>query len=632
MAKPKVKKDRVLSAEDIVVLVDAKRDSTAHSELREQMEEDFQNRFALEPYVAESGHQAYTSPKPKNDFLKVLNGIQKASLTWSIAVSEKASADEREAASKGEQFLTGVFAMADRQLKAAGEPTLRESAQWIGCGRGVGVAKCLLYPDDEKETAVDLRVLDPMHCYWEKGVKDLAWCAYEYHISSVEAQERWDVDIEGDTDGSVRVLDFFNRTINAVVVTWGTPKSQQLFAKKPTPHNLGRVPFYVRFAGSMPTIFDKDHNQTLKHRAMSVWASSRNVYEPMNKQVSFFMDMVERSVDPSLEYQTADGKKALEGSPFGAFQVIRTKIGERLAPIEVPKAPQESKVILDMLDRDFQQSVAPFPLAYGIEGTTSPHSGAALSMLNDNMRSVFDPFASLVEGIFQWFCEESLRQFKLKGTTMKVQGFTKTNKFFVTSISKKDIDDGWFVQAKCEPRMPRDEAAEMQMALAASNPRGQDGRPLLSDLSIYEDVLKIQDPDSESTRIDDQMLERKILSMPEIQLKRVALKLFKQGDKENAALIMSKVQGAGQPALPPGAPQGALTAGGLPIGQPPMAPPGGPPMMPQGQPMAPQGPMPQGMPQISPQDMMIAQQIAAQLQAAGQPIPPELQMILGGMT
>jgi hypothetical protein len=615
MAKKKTT-EHEYTADEIVKMVDKKRDSTAYSEMFDQMDEHF-DLFALKEYKPEAGHQSYTSPKPKNDFLKVFSGVNKASLTWNIALSETAPEDERNAANRGEEILTGILSQVDEDMSSNGEPPLRQGAAWFGCGRGAVGIKCLIYVDDKKEQVIDIQALDPLHMTWEKGKDSLNWGANEYVISKMEAQERYGIEIT-EEDGTARLIDFFTRKMNAIVLSYGTTKEKRVneFVKKPTPHGLDHVPMWIEFSGGMPTVYNKNFEMQLKYRAADVWGSSAKIYDPFNKQVSFILDTAEKSVAGTLVYETEHGNKQIAGDPFAAWKVILTKTGEKLSALEPPKVPPESGIILGIIDKDLAQSTVPYPIGYGLD--PQAHSGSALAMINDNTRSIYDPFTSLLERSFKWLCKEILIQFKNKGQKITLRGFNQHDKFFTLDANPDDIKDGWYIHVKCEPRLPRDEAAELQMALAATQPRPPFNRPLVSDYTAREKIIKIQNPDAEEKRIEEQQVRRMIEQAPQIQIRKMALEMVKKGDIEGAkefmAMMPNPQQGQGQ-GQGGGQPQG----GEVPQGQP--MPQGGQGGMQQGQPQG-------AAPQITPQQLEQAAQIAAQLKAQGKPIPPQLAMIL----
>jgi len=556
-------KKKSYTAASIVAMVDKKRNSQAFRDLFDQIDTDF-DLFALKPYQGDSGHQAYTSPAARNDFLKVYHGVNKASLTWQIVVPEDAPKEERDKASKGEALLSGILNDVDRQHRKVGEPPLREGVGWIGCGRGVAALKCLIYTDLNGEQTVDVKEWDPLHMAWEKGADGLAWASYEYTVSKEEAEERWGVKLSAD---ECRVIDFFDRKTNAVVLAEGTGQGEgdSQFVKKPTDHGLGHVPVFLGFVGGMPTIYTKNKDATLKYRANSVWASSRNVYPTQNKQISFIMDTAEKSVAGTLVHRKRGGGPLPAGihDPYSAWSVINmdSAMEETLEPLKPPEVPKESAVILGLLDRDKQESTVPYPIGYGLD--PQAHSGAALAMMNDNTRSVYGPFTSLMEEAWTWLCEEILGQFKAKGQTMKLKGFDQQGKFFVMDASPDDVEPDWYIVVRCEPKLPRDEQGEMQMALAATSPRGPTGRPLLSDLSTYEKLLKLQNPDGEIARIDDQQVRAMINAQPAIAIRKTAMALLDKGDRESALELLNSIPAPGGP--------GGSAPGATP-GQPPAVP------------------------------------------------------------
>jgi hypothetical protein len=566
-AEKKIKdvKEIEYTAESIVDLVNKKKDSTAYTELHDQFERHY-DLFSLKSYEAEAGHKSYTSPKPRNDGDKVLTGINKANLTWNIQYPEDAPDAIRNKSAYGEKFLTGVLDMADNTMLDIGEPPVRESAAWYSCYRGALGGICLIYVDDNGRQVYDIRSLDPLHMTWEKGADGFVWASYEYPITKSEAKEKWGKDIESDEDTPARVIVFFTRKINAIVLSVGADKdtAEHTFIKDPTPHGLDHVPIFIGFASSMPSVMRKDNQPTLKDRAASVYHSSENTYAPFNEQVSFVMDIAEKSVAGALIHESSGGKKAIAGDPFLNYTEIKIDVDakEKIYPLEAPKVPQESGLILSILSKDQDQSAIPFPIGYGLD--PQAHSGAALSMINDNMRSIYDPFSSLISNFYRWLCKEIISQYKLKGLKTKLNGFDPKGKFFSVEANPDELQDDWYIVVKCEPKLPRDEAGEIAMALQATQPR-QGIEPLLSMQTAREKVVKIQDPDAEKTRVQNETIQRQIDENPVYQVKKLAQRMLDNGDQAGAEELLASLPAPtrpGQANNPQGqAPQGQQTQG-----------------------------------------------------------------------
>ena len=176
-----------------------------------------------------------------------------------------------------------------------------------------------------------------------------------------------------------------------------------------------------------------------------------------------------------------------------------------------------------------------------------------------------------------------------------------------------DIKEDWHIETINEPKLPRDEAGEIQMALAATTPRGNQP-PLISVLTARERILRLPNPDSEADRIDEERITSLIESQPSYIIRKYAKSLIEKGDKEGAEEFLAGIQG----------PQGSIGGGGM-QGQPSGAP---------GATQMQQGGIPQGqgvgggIPQPSPEEVQQLMAMAESLLQQGKPIPLELEQIL----
>tara|TARA_Y100000310_G_scaffold151656_1_gene151253 strand:+ start:2385 stop:4394 length:2010 start_codon:yes stop_codon:yes gene_type:complete len=542
------------------------------ADLSAQMEDDFE-LLTLVEYEPEDttgktrkGYQSYTSSKPRNFFDKVLDGLNRAALTIEIVLPEDSKEKERRAASVGELYLWGALAEIDRRLERRGEPSLRESIGFLMCARGWYAMRALVYRSkDDKETVFDVQPWDPLHTTWEQGADGLLWAARKRKATKAQIEFEYGVVITGqDTE----VIDFWDAERNAVIIDGD-------FAKEPTEHNIGHVPVGIGAVGSMPTIQSKDFESTLQYRGDSVWSSSRGLYRPQNKYISWIMDTAARSVAGSLVYESKDGTKTVEGDPYGTFKVLPLAQGERIYPLELPKVPPEVAAVLGIMNDDTQQSTLPYPLAYG--GTKEAMSGRALSVLADATRSAYSPRTTKMATAYKWLCEELLAQYAIKGTqTTDMKGYKRDGRFFKQQVKPSEIDNGWIVNVTVEPRMPRDEEAEVMMALAATQRRGPEDIPLMSKQTARENILQIRDPDSE----EDKALAEMGKTMLPVMGPRIAKAMKDRGDDEGAEIFMAWLasqglfKGPGQQGGGPSRQMGGVPPGAAPEAAPQAAPQG----------------------------------------------------------
>ena len=507
--------------------------------LRVRFQEDFEQGYQLKKYEPKSGYESYTSSAPKNFFDKIVDGVNRASLTIHVNTGEDALEEERADANEAELFLEGALNHIDRLGRKTRQKALRRQLAFFSGLRGWIVMRALVYvPKGKTETTFDVKVWDPMHVYWEDGVNGAIWVAHQRKATRSQIHSEYGVKIEG-ADGMV--TDFWTEDQNMVLVdtTW---------LKEPTDHNIGHVPVFVGNVGDMPDIQNKDfsgdnigvHN-TLEYQGESVWTAARGVIEPRNRYISQLMDTAKRSVAGSLVHKSPKGDKKIKGDPYASFQAIPIEEGESIEPLELPTAPPETAAILGLLDHDWQQSTLPYPLAYG--GSAAAVSGRALAIRIEATRSAYSPRTHLLREAYQWLSEELLSQFANKAIgNKKVELYgdnPMTDTFFRSGYTPTDIKPEWIVDVIVEPRLPRDEQVEIEMAIAASTPRAEGKQPLMAVSSARKQIMKLKNPDLEEQKV----LAEEGKEIPPIKFRRMAAAVEAQGDAEGARLIMEWLEG-----------------------------------------------------------------------------------------
>ncbi len=519
-----------------------------------RMDNDF-DLLTLKDYVpkgpsgkARQGYEGYTSSAPLNIFNKIMEGLNRASLSIQIKLPESATEEQRKAASLGELFLFGGLAAIDRALIKKRQPTLRTSVGHFICNRGWYSLRALVYvPKGEKETVFDVKPWDSRHVTSEDGANGLLWAAYTNVRSKGTIWSEYGIEIKGKT---AQVTDWWDEETNSVII-------DNEFGKTPTPHSIGHVPVLIGPVGSMPTMQGKDYLSAIEFQGESVWAASRKLYEMKNKYTSWVMDVAKKAVAGSLVHYSQDGTKKIEGDPFETFKVIPAVFGKELIdPLKLPQMAPEAAAALATIDRDLQESTLPSPFAYG--GTDQPLSGRALSILADATRSVFSPRTEAMARVYTWLCEELLAQFATKKgiKPSELTGFDASNEFFQVTVKPKEVNTNWFLSITVEPKLPRDLAEDIASALAVTQRRGPDDIPLMSKATARETHLMIRDPDAEEAKVLAEMGK----GLPPIMAAEIAKALKKQGEddlaEEVTALLRPGAMSGGGGAAPGGQPQG----------------------------------------------------------------------------
>ena len=578
-------------------------------DLRIRMEDDF-DVYKLTEYSAKSGYESYTSTAPKNFFDKILDGVNRAALTINIRTDEGAKEDERDDANQGELFLIGALNDIDRRARFRREKALRRNIAFMACLRGWIALRCLVYiPEGEKNTIFDVLSWDPMHVTWEDGPGGLVWAAYQRKATKSQIHAEYGHIIEGD---DALVTDFWTREKNCILVN-------SEFIKEPMEHMIGHVPIFIGNVGDMPNIQQKDFtgqtlrsNNTLEYQGESVWSTARDIIEPRNQYISQLMDTAKRSVAGSLVHKSKAGDKKIKGDPYASFQEIVIEEGEEIYPLDLPSAPPETAAILGAIDHDWQQSTLPYPLAYG--GTQAAESGRALAIRIEATRSAYSPRTHLLRECYQWLCEEILGQFanpKRKNKPVDLHGESNEMSFFQVTKKPTDVKEDWVVDVIVEPRLPRDEAEEINMSIAATRSGGGGEQPLMAIASARRDILKLKNPDLEEQRVLAEMGK----ALPPIMNRRIAAAMASEGDEEGAGILMNWINSQEQ-----GAQAAPTDMSGQPIGA----------TAPAGAPAATNGAAPQRA-GPSPEETQLLQEVMTVLVEAGrQDLAQELAQTLDG--
>ena len=522
--------------------------------LFDRMDEDFDYAVGKK-YTTEKGYEEYTSTKPQNFMDKVTDGLNRAEMSIMIKLAEDAEEKERRQASTGELFLFGGLNDIDRNLAAQNQPPLREGlGYYISC-RGWYCLKCLVY-ERKGTTYFDVVPWDPLHVTYDYGSYGLIWIARKRRATAAQIAADYGITPTG-SGGSSRepghmVIDFFDGDRNSILI-------DNTFVKKPEEHKIEGIPVLHGAVGAMPTIEARDFvklgsasgnssSSTLEYRGLSVFSSAKHTFEPFNKLISHLMDTEKRANVGSLVHKSKGGQKKLAGDPYAHHMIIPVDVDESIEGLKMPQAPEVTAALLGILDTESQQSMLPYPLAYG--GTQEPLSGRALAVLSDATRSVYSPRTAALGRCYVWLCEQMLSQYAQKGKKREFRGYKPDGKFFSAQIKPKDINKGWFVSAKVEPRMPRDMESDVQTAVMATDPRGPNGERLMSLSTAREDIIQMRDPDAER----DKVLAEYGESLPPMVAMNTAAALERRGEHEAAQQVLALLTPQSPP--PAGAPNG----------------------------------------------------------------------------
>ncbi|MDP2662637.1 MAG: hypothetical protein Q8R28_18115 [Dehalococcoidia bacterium] len=467
-----------------------------------------------------------------------------------------------------EKFFTGAVNMANDLLRRRLQPLLQPTLAWQAAIRGWVAGRALLLKREDDSTYVDITPFDPLHTYYESGPDGLVWLCHVQRQSVRDIERQYGLD-EGllsqnpsDNERTVEVYDFYDSENNAIM-------ADGVWLKPPEPHGAEEVPCFVLPVGAQPYVDRKDMGgDETAAQGESVYAGNRAVYDMWNKTMSDRLTLVRRSLKPVLVYQSPEGNKGLERDPWQEGAEVRIAQGDKLVPLNPVEMSKETDVLLAHVGGEMQRASLPHTI-YG--QLSHPLSGYAINTLSQGLDLVVHERVEALVGAYSRMGEILCRQYATGAYMPIVAQGALGNSYFRALVDPQQVAMADDLVIRFFPRLPKDDQGAYQLAQIAR----EGTTPLLSDRTIMDDLLGIQDVDAEEDLKLEQMAER---MSPLALLQTLITAMTKRGRMDLAAAYAADLQALLQQRMmgapPGGGPGGAGSRGSAPSGAPPG--PGGP--------------------------------------------------------
>ena len=175
-------------------------------------------------------------------------------------------------------------------------------------------------------------------------------------------------------------------------------------------------------------------------------------------------------------------------------------------------------------------------ISWQLTGSLPPTqmSGFALSQLLSAALTIANPYVQGLQGAYaalDGFIIKAYQKSTRQKQTVKVM---KSDKSFVVEEIDLSLLKGrkFYFDVQLKPALPDDIAQKVTIAATAK----RDG--LLSNLTIMDDLLGVDDPETEL----DRKLEDDIMSLPTVRLRRAAGLALERGDRASAIALLMELQ------------------------------------------------------------------------------------------
>ena len=512
-----------MPAESIESIIDRIRDrEQATLALRARMDEDYL-LYRGDPYIPPAGEgmmreDAYTSPRPKIVADKLIGAIAAAEMV--VRVHNDAENEEgRDVNNNYERLGIGMLRHIDRMLYDSGKQPLRFQLGFYGIVRGGYVAaRALLKKDIDGETYEDVLPIDPRHLMIEFGHREPIWAAVVTVRSRKQVRDeypdfKFESEDENDRERQEKVIDYYyiegkgksKRYMNCVII-------DRRYAKKPSNTFAARFPIVARAVGANPGV----HSYSLGDQHMpvggyavedfgeSIFAPIRNIIKFTNRLRTYRMALTRSAVKGVYKVYSQGGEKEIEGGIDEATKEIAldSSSGEDVKPLEIIQLTRDTDTLEAAANIDLGDATLP-EQSFG--RLDQPVSGIALRILGSSIGERLEPYIRPVESCVEGIVETLAAQYETgRYKPLKVHGKTYDSQDFNRPIEPKDIEGHGEINVTLEPDLPEDRLEKWQIAALAHTP-GANGQPVVSDQTIWDRILNLQDGNLERTRIHASM-------------------------------------------------------------------------------------------------------------------------------
>ncbi len=291
-----------------------------------------------------------------------------------------------------------------------------------------------------------------------------------------------------------------------------------------------------------------------KRYGESILQPNAGMYEHQSKMMTKLAKIVDRLAEPPIVDENASGDALLEADDVTAGKIIHRRTGDKAYGMEMPRTPPEIYAYQGMIEQKIQQGAVPYTL-YGSVPPSLDLSGFAIGLLMTAAQNVVGPFQAALVGLMGEIDRTWLEGFKASGKTIEISGRSRggdSGSVFFEDWKAEDVPDSVYVDVTVPLSTPSDLLERMTIARQAK-PMGD----LLDDITIYEEILNVDDPQLVKGRIDAQIFAQ----TPEVQMLKMVIEAKKKEaefreDPEKAAYaeimaafaerIMGQLGGQGQ--------------------------------------------------------------------------------------
>lgn len=406
-----------------------------------------------------------------------------------------------------EEFTEDAYLEADNRLAKRGITGMFPYQVEKSCARGHLAARCLARVE-KKKLIMDILPLDARYFIYDLGVDGFIWAAYKTTRSKARIKQEYGIDIASDKE---IVWDVWENNGNTIFIG-------EEVRTKPNPYKY--IPFIWQMTPAGYMFGDSDN---AGHEGESIFELSRDVFPQMNMTATVLQTLNVKAIKPDYQYESAEGTKAKkpEKAPYGEGTVVPVdkEMGYKLFPIADIHAA--TRLFYAMFEGRLQRATM---AATDLGNLTFPLSGQAIRDLSQKDDLVLPRLQALAM-FYQQLSRMIIKQYQQWGIKAELgeEGHRRI-------YNPKDLNGEYTIKYRYFSTSPMEKLANYSVANAAGN--------MLSDETKRRDILKLEDPDGEVTKVRAELAEK---LDPAIALYRLAGSLIDEDKPIEAKLVSERL-------------------------------------------------------------------------------------------
>ena len=400
----------------------------------------------------------------------------------------------RDTFSEAELGLVGIYRVKDEQYFNTGRISLAWDSARIACLTGHLFRLSCVRKGDGKEPIFLAENWETKDCYPAYGETELRKFLHEYTVAIEVAEEKaellgWKMpDLQQGTK-EVKISDYYEKRKGKILHHYWL--DGQLVGELDHPE-FDQIPIRGGPMNGGHTILD----------------ANAESYRASNRLLSDILEAAHRAVKGLITVYTDRQVVVLDQSDFargeGIIKHLKPELNEKIVKVDLATVPPEAIAILNWFSAQQQRGGFSYAVYGGMMGEMP--SGYALAQLIMGALAVAGPYKVGLDLTDSYTFHDWLKQFKTGGfKAIEVSGNAtgKLNGFFHQKFGPKDVPDFQYVYVNRELSFADTRMEDIMMARQAAPQIPQ----ILSRHTLLDQYLRVDDPQAELTRIDEDIAD-----------------------------------------------------------------------------------------------------------------------------